>query len=96
MDAQTRRDLQEDYAKVQKEIGELVTSNRPNSTISQPHYLTPSIYGEIRPIEDPLGEYAYFTGIRSVLEKALKTGKLECGTLPHKAPLHLRKLLSSD
>lgn len=85
--------IYEDYEKVNKNIKDLLNRKTKNCMVIHPHYIYPSAGCIIVPLDDPIGEYQYFLGIRTVLENAMANGSIKKTELPYKAPKYLSDLV---
>ena len=81
-----------DYSSVQNSITKILQGERPNHKIFSPDYTEPTLDGQLVPLNNPEGEFAYFWRIRTALELAIATGSVPGNMMPANSPLYLKEL----
>jgi hypothetical protein len=88
MDLNERKQLENDYRRLNENIIEVLFCGRNNGAVLKPDYITPTVdFRRNLPFDSVEGELSYFFSLRVVLERAVSgqpipEDSVHCGKLP--------------
>ena len=83
-----------DLSHVSKSIENILSGKDVNCLVMDTDYIDPTIIAGSVPFDAHMGEFQYYSRIRTALELALTTGCIPKGMCPSRAPDYINKLVS--